>query len=175
MFLSVAMVLNSSLTVFILHLSKIEQKRQMWFWFSVILSVFTGAATSSSLSWWSSGRVRPPGCTTASSSPRRQTKTRSWESFSTLQREAGSTGDWPRENAPGQGQEYPLIQRLGSRCTSFHPRETTGSTFLWELIVCATNAWVQPISVYDDTSAIEWNLNIVPINSNFVCPVLSEM
>lgn len=175
MFLPVAMVLNASLTVFILHLSKIEQKRQMWKYSSVTLSVFTGAATSSSLSWWSSGRVRPPGCTTASSSPRRQTKTRSWESFSTLQREAGSTRDWPHENAQGQGREYSLIQRVGSRCTSFHPRETTGSTFLWKLIVCATNAWVRLISVHDNTSAIKCNLNIVPITSNFVCPVLSEI
>lgn len=43
---------------------------------------------------------------------------------------------------------------FGSRSTSFHPRETTGATILWELIGCATNAWVRPISVYDDTSAI---------------------
>lgn len=91
------MVLYSNLPVFILLLSKIEHQQYN----SVILSAFPGAATSSSLPWWSSGRARPPGCTTASSSPRRRTETRSWESFTTPQRQAGSTRDWPRENGHG--------------------------------------------------------------------------
>lgn len=47
-----------------------------------------------------------------------------------------------------RGQGYSLIQALGSWCTSVHPRGTTGSTFLWKLDVRATDAWVQPTSVY---------------------------
>lgn len=51
----------------------------------------TGAVTSWSLTWLSSGRVRPTDFTTASSSPGRRTESLSRESFSILQREAGCT------------------------------------------------------------------------------------
>lgn len=64
--------------------------------FSSVLNVFycpfiTGAVTSWSLTWLSSGRVRPTDFTTASSSPGRRTESLSRESFSILQREAGCT------------------------------------------------------------------------------------
>lgn len=172
MFLPVAMVLNASLTVFILHLSKRDRCGNTAAWLCLCLQgrLHRQAFPDGVLAGSDHQAARPHrlhqddrrrlGAGRVSARCRGRLGLPETGPMKTLKVKVGSTL-WFKESA--------VDARL------FTPEKPLALHFCGSWLYVQQNAWVRLISVHDDTSAIKCNLNIVPITSNFVCPVLSEI